>query len=257
MWQVVSAMFLSSNVIVIRMRRGAGGATISAYSPGEDQSGSQGTNQYRRPMSPEAFDWDESLYAGSAEFYATGRLPYPRAMADQLAAELRLDGHGRLLDVGCRPGSVPLLLAPLFESVVGVDADEDMIAEARRQADLREVRNAVWHVLRAEQLPAGLGSFRAATFAQSFHWMDRSRVVEIVSAMLEPGGAWVHVNATTHRGVEEPSPPQPAPPRTPTPPPPAVSSPPPPPARPRHGHRSTTLFAATSAPCVAPAEDRC
>jgi len=206
-------MFLSSNVIVIRMRRGAGGATISAYSPGEDQSGSQGTNQYRRPMSPEAFDWDESLYAGSAEFYATGRLPYPRAMADQLAAELRLDGHGRLLDVGCGPGSVALLLAPLFESVVGVDADEDMIAEARRQADLREVRNAVWHVLRAEQLPAGLGSFRAATFAQSFHWMDRSRVVEIVSAMLEPGGAWVHVNATTHRGVEEPSPPQPAPPR--------------------------------------------
>jgi SAM-dependent methyltransferase len=159
------------------------------------------------------FEWDGSLYAGSAAYYATGRLPYPQAMAEALAAELGLDGQGRLLDVGCGPGSLALLLAPLFEQVVGVDADREMIEAARREAAGRGVVNAEWVVSRAERLPAELGRFRVATFAQSFHWMDRPHVVQVVSDMIEPAGAWVHVNATTHRGVEEEQRPEPSPPR--------------------------------------------
>ncbi|MGZ4521280.1 MAG: class I SAM-dependent methyltransferase [Mycobacteriaceae bacterium] len=158
--------------------------------------------------------WDETLYRGSASYYAQGRLPYPAAMAEALRAELESDGRGRLLDVGCGPGSAALVFAPLFGQVVGIDADADMIAEAERQAASHGVENAEWRVLRAEELPAGLGSFRVATFAQSFHWMDRPRVAHTVFAMLEPGGAWVHVDATTHQGVPTNEPlPAPAPPR--------------------------------------------
>jgi hypothetical protein len=40
---------------------------------------------------------------------------------------------------------------------------------------------------------AGLGEFRAAVFASSFHWMDRDRVAATVLRMLVPGGAFVHV----------------------------------------------------------------
>jgi SAM-dependent methyltransferase len=159
------------------------------------------------------FEWDESLYGGSAAYYATGRLPYPQVMAEALASELALDGHGRLLDVGCGPGSVALLVAHLFDQVIGVDADAGMIEAARRAAASRGVMNADWVVSRAEELPAELGRFQVATFAQSFHWMDRPRVVQVVGDMLEPDGAWVHVNATTHRGVEEAHPPEPSPPR--------------------------------------------
>ncbi len=147
------------------------------------------------------WEWDETLYAGVAPYYSRGRMPYPTELADALRDELALDGTGRLLDVGCGPGSLTLLLAPLFAEAVGVDADAGMLAEAEREAARRAVANAVWVNLRAEQLPAGLGTFRVATFAQSFHWMDRERVVEAVRGMLEPGGAWVHVNATTHEGV--------------------------------------------------------
>jgi SAM-dependent methyltransferase len=158
--------------------------------------------------------WDESLYRGSASYYAQGRLPYPPAMAEALRAELALDGRGRLLDVGCGPGSAALIFAPLFEQVVGIDADADMIEEAQRLAAARGVGNAEWLVLRAEELPAGLGSFRVATFAQSFHWMDRPRIARTVLDMLEPDGAWVHVNATTHQGAPTTEPlPGPTPPR--------------------------------------------
>src|SRR6185312_10075514 len=120
-------------------------------------------------------------------------MPYPPEVAETLRAELGLDGAGRLLDVGCGPGAITVLLAPLFAEAVGVDPDAGMLAEAAR----RGIPNARWVRLAAEELPAGLGRFRVAVFAQSFHWMDRARVRDAVVPMLEPGGAWVHVHATT------------------------------------------------------------
>ena len=160
------------------------------------------------------WEWDETLYAGSAQYYARGRLPYPPELPEALRDALGLDGRGRLLDVGCGPGSLTLLLAPLFEEVVGVDADAGMLEEARLDAERRAVANARWVQLRAEDLPGDLGSFRVATFAQSFHWLERSRVATAVRGMLEPGGAWVHVHATTHEGWGSPEGlPAPAPPR--------------------------------------------
>lgn len=81
------------------------------------------------------------MYAGSAAFYTRGRVAYPQALADRLAASLGLDGSGRLLDIGCGPGSLTLLLAPLFAEAIGIDADADMIAEAAEQAARAGIRN--------------------------------------------------------------------------------------------------------------------
>jgi len=152
-------------------------------------------------MSETGWRWDPTLYAGSAPYYPRGRVPYPMALADELTRELGLNGTGRLLDVGCGPGSLTLLLADRFAQVVGVDADPEMIEEARVRARLAGVRNVVWTTMRGEQLPATLGSFRVVTFAQSFHWMQRDLVARAVRSMLVPGGACVHVHATTHQGV--------------------------------------------------------
>jgi SAM-dependent methyltransferase len=157
--------------------------------------------------------WDETLYAGSAPHYVAGRMPYPAELGRALVEALRLDGTGRLLDVGCGPGSLTLLLAPNVGEAVGVDPDAGMLAQAARRASEQGVRNVSWHRLRAEDLPAALGTFRAVTFAQSFHWMDQHQVATAVHGMLEPGGACVHVHAITHRGVsteaslEHPEPP--------------------------------------------------
>jgi SAM-dependent methyltransferase len=147
------------------------------------------------------WEWDESLYAGSAPHYVAGRMPYPLSLAEAIRHELRLDGTGRLLDVGCGPGSLTLLLSRFFDSALGVDADSDMIAQARRQAVRAGIDNIEWRHMRAENLPADLGRFRVVTFAQSFHWMDQEAVAARVRGMLCADGACVHVLATTHRGV--------------------------------------------------------
>jgi SAM-dependent methyltransferase len=138
-----------------------------------------------------SWSWDPSLYAGSAAHYAVGRVPYPAGVADALVGALPLDGTQRLLDVGCGPGSLTLLLAPHVREALGVDTDGDMLAEAARLAG--EPSNVRWVRMRAEELPGDLSPVDVVTFAQSFHWMDRPAVAAAVRGMLRPGGAVVHV----------------------------------------------------------------
>lgn len=159
----------------------------------------------------ETWTWDESLFAGAAGYYERGRLPYAPVLAETFARSLDLDGRGRLLDVGCGPGTITLRLATLFEEAVGLDPDPGMLAAASQAATRRGVPNATWVQRRAEELPGNLGSFRAVTFAASFHWMDRPKVAAAVATMLDPGGAAVQLDTPGYRrgDSELPFPPPP------------------------------------------------
>ena len=162
----------------------------------------------------QSWQWDETLFLGAAPYYVRGRLPYAPGLAGAMATALALDGTGRLLDVGCGPGIVALRLAHLFEEVVGVDPDPGMLAEAGRLAAEQNITNARWVKARAEDLPLDLGTFRVATFAASFHWMDRDRVAAIVREMLEPGGAFVQItDVPDDRPTADEALPHPPPPR--------------------------------------------
>jgi SAM-dependent methyltransferase len=159
--------------------------------------------------------WDETLYAGSAEHYAIGRMPYPDRLAMVLRDALQLDGTGRLLDLGCGPGAFTLLVAPLFAEVVAVDADPDMVRVARDRAEAAGSTNVEWRHACAEDLPEDLAPFDVVTLAQSFHWMDRPLVATRIRTWLQPASGWcVHVGATTHEGVADDTDlPHPRPPR--------------------------------------------
>jgi len=150
----------------------------------------------------DAWRWDPSLYEGSAAHYVRGRVPYPAALADELVSHLRLDGRGRLLDLGCGPGPLTLQLAPYVEQVAAVDADAPMLAGGKRRAEEAGITNIKWLRARAEELTLEEGGFRVATMAQSFHWMDREVVAGLLRRVLEPGGAVAFVQAATHRGIE-------------------------------------------------------
>jgi trans-aconitate methyltransferase len=127
--------------------------------------------------------YDKTLFAGTAAYYAKYRKPYPQALIDDIVSTFGLDGTGRMLDLGCGPGMLTLPLAPHFAEIVAFDADEGMIAEARKS----DARNVDWRVGRAEDLPGGLGKFRLVTFAQSLHWMQQDVVMARVREMIEPG----------------------------------------------------------------------
>jgi SAM-dependent methyltransferase len=142
----------------------------------------------------EDWTWDDTVFAGTAAYYRQGRKPYAPALADVLAENLHLDGRGRLLDVGCGPGTVALFLAHRFEIVTGLDADREMLREAELAGAEEGVANANWVQMRAEELPGSLGTFRMISFGQSFHWMDRPRVAAAAREMLDLDGAVVQVD---------------------------------------------------------------
>ena len=151
--------------------------------------------------------YDPSTYRGAAAHYRHGRPGYSPRLGSLLRAELDLDGRGRLLDVGCGPGTLAVRLARLFAEGVGLDPDPAMIAEARRAARERGITNLTWVRARAEDLPeAAPGPYRLVTFGQSFHWTDQVRVAEAVYDMVEPGGALALINHTVDGRAVPPSP---------------------------------------------------
>lgn len=154
--------------------------------------------------------YDPTIYQGCAAYYAAGRPPYARALAATLAAELGLDGAGRLLDVGCGPGVLALELAHLFGEVLGLDPDAEMLGQAARRAAAAGLGHIRWVRGLAEQLPAlGLGTFRLVTFGQSFHWTAREQVAQALYDMLEPGGALALLDHAPEGRPRPPAPPHP------------------------------------------------
>jgi SAM-dependent methyltransferase len=139
---------------------------------------------------PVGVPYDPTIYRGSVPHYVAGRPPYSPELEETLAETLGLDGRGRLLDAGCGPGMVALRLAHLFEDVVGLDPDPDMLAEAARRGDEQAIGNVSWVQALAEDLPgAAPGPYRLVTFGQSLHWTDEHHVAEVVYDLLAPGGA--------------------------------------------------------------------
>ena len=111
------------------------------------------SSEHISAASSPGWKWDPSLYAGTARFYSVGRVAYPAELVDLLVTALELDGSGRLLDVGCGPGSLTLLLAPHFAQAFGIDPDAGMLSEGARLAAETGVSNVSWRQLRAEELP--------------------------------------------------------------------------------------------------------
>lgn len=148
--------------------------------------------------------YDPTIYLGAAAHYRNGRPPYSAELATTLRRELRLDGHGRLLDVGCGPGVLTIDLASLFDEAIGLDPDADMLEVAARRAEQQQVTNVSWIQALAEDIPQlELGPFTLVTFGQSFHWTDRERVAETVYDLLEPGAAMVCI---AHEAPGRPTP---------------------------------------------------
>lgn len=131
---------------------------------------------------------DMDLFAGAAPYYARYRLPYPPELIALLVARFGLDRDSRVLDLGTGTGQMALALAPRCGEVLATDSSAAMLAEARLAGDQAGVTNVRWLPLAAEAITPTLGTFRLATIAQAFHWMDREEVLRRLPPLLEPGG---------------------------------------------------------------------
>jgi len=131
---------------------------------------------------------DSRPYQGTARYYSLYRPPYPPALITVVRDTFRLDGSGRLLDLGCGPGSVAIRLAHLFERVVAIDPEPDMLVEGKAEANRAGVSNIEWVLGGSRDLSPAFGSFRLVTMGESFHWMDRKQTLEALYELVCDGG---------------------------------------------------------------------
>ncbi|HWJ41387.1 MAG TPA: class I SAM-dependent methyltransferase [Candidatus Limnocylindrales bacterium] len=132
--------------------------------------------------------YDLTIYEGTAWYYSRFRPVYPPSLVSLLREHFRLDGTGRLLDLGCGPGPVAIPLAHLFDEVLAIDPDDAMRAEGERIARERGITNIEWQFGGSKDLSRELGQFRLVTMGNSFHWMDRAATLEALYDLVIDGG---------------------------------------------------------------------
>lgn len=138
------------------------------------------------------------VFAECAPYYKF-RAPYtPEAFAS-IQTSFGLNEGSRVLDLGCGPGTVAIPIARMVGEVVAVDPCVAMVEEGRKNAD---VGNIQWKCMKAEELTEELGQFDLVTMGQSFHWMQRDRVLAQIAPMIKAGGGLVVINPGRRRPQE-------------------------------------------------------
>ena len=122
-------------------------------------------------------------FSGAAERYARFRPSYPDALVDRVVADAGLRPGAPVADVGCGTGLFTRLLAARGLDVVGIDPNEDMLAEAR-------VGGGGARYARGEAAATGLAdaSVSLVAVAQAFHWIPVDAAIAEFARVLRPGG---------------------------------------------------------------------
>lgn len=141
--------------------------------------------------------YDPSRFTSAVPHYAVGRPAYSERLAAWLARETGLGAASRVLDLGCGPGSLTLLLARHCGTAIGIDPDAAMIA-AGSEAAATAGLEIDWRVGSSYELGADLAPLDLVAIARAFHWMDREATLLRLDELVRPGGAVALVNTELH-----------------------------------------------------------
>lgn len=132
-------------------------------------------------------DFPADAFAGTATYYVHYRVPYPKALLDDMIKRAGVTGEGKLLDLACGPGRVALSIAASFRDIWAIDLEPEMIEVGKKEAISRGVKNIKWIVGKAEDVEAPPASFELITIGEAFHRLDQQLVADQALQWLRPG----------------------------------------------------------------------
>ncbi|WP_422743743.1 class I SAM-dependent methyltransferase [Mycobacterium sp. WMMD1722] len=125
-----------------------------------------------------------SLAAPAYDTQVLQRFVY-RPAQDEVIAQLRAHGAGRIADIGCGTGILADRIQRELEpdEVFGVDMSEGMLAQANARS------SKVWWMRGpAEKLPFADGALDAVVSTSAFHFFDQPAALRDFHRVLAPGG---------------------------------------------------------------------
>lgn len=104
--------------------------------------------------------------------------------------------YGRILDVGCGPGKLDVLVAEHapYLHVTGIDLSPDMVSIADKSAKKKGLKNVEFKAGDAASLPFGDAEFDLVMSTLSFHhWKRPEQAIDEMYRVLKHGGeAWIY-----------------------------------------------------------------
>lgn len=140
--------------------------------------------------------YDSSRLAAA---YAFNRPPVHQHIIKRIQASLRINGRrARALDIGCGAGLSTAAIAPLAESVIGLEPAPAMLAHSREVAP-----RASFLVGQAERLPFRDGAFDLMTAAGAINYADLDLFLPEAARALAPGGLFIIYDFSAGRRFRE------------------------------------------------------
>ena len=135
----------------------------------------------------------DSFSGVTASYYARYRRGYPDQVINAVVDRLQLDANDKVVDLGCGTGLLTAPLARRVRTVVALDPEPAMLAEARRLVDPVTGSRILWVLGSDADLPTvaalgGAGGWGAVTIGQALHFMDYQTLFGRAREMLRPGG---------------------------------------------------------------------
>lgn len=132
-------------------------------------------------------EFRRDLYSGTALDYDRFRVPYPRALTDDLAERSGATGAGRLLDLACGTGQITFAMHDRFAEVWAVDQEPDMVRLVAEKSAAAGATNIRPLISAAGQLSAPAGSFDLIAMGNAFHRLPRRAIAASALDWLRPG----------------------------------------------------------------------
>ena len=131
----------------------------------------------------------QSQFGAVARNYATSKVHAQGEDLPVLLELARLTGREDVLDAGCGPGPVTLLLAPHAETVTAIDFTSAMLDIARETAAARKLTNVSFQLNGLEDFHAADATFdRIVTRYSAHHWPDPQKVLRRFREVIRPDG---------------------------------------------------------------------
>lgn len=135
-------------------------------------------------------------YGVRARDYVTSAVHSAGADLDQIEAELRGQGIGRALDLGCGGGHVSYRAAPHVGEIVACDVTPDMLEVVRSTAAERGLGNISVRQSAAEHLPFSDGEFDIVLCRFTVHhWHNAEAGLREARRVLKAGGRAIFIDA--------------------------------------------------------------